>query len=320
VEQTPLTDPNFATTYYLADQVGTTQMELSSGGWPVWEGAFTPFGQEIVNGGEQTVLGPVTADGTPNRYKFTGKERDTESGLDYFVARYYASSMGRWMSPDWTAEADPVPWAELDNPQTLNLYAYVGNNPLSRTDPFGHASDPCKGNTDTCVTVNADPDPGPPLLAIGVGFGHHFVDQALVKSKDAWNSLAGRFFRGWRTGPLENPGLHKGFSTPHRLNSAQIRQIIEKVEAETGRPMSQWNEADIQKAVGEVKNAEGDVGSFLSHIAENNPTARTVTADVQDVMGAAKSAMDSAKGAVSAAAEDVESACESEPNCGIPPP
>jgi RHS repeat-associated protein len=34
------------------------------------------------------------------RYKFTGKERDTESGLDYFGARYYASSMGRWMSPD----------------------------------------------------------------------------------------------------------------------------------------------------------------------------------------------------------------------------
>jgi RHS repeat-associated protein len=36
-------------------------------------------------------------------YKFTGKERDAESGLDYFGARYYASNMGRWMSPDWSA-------------------------------------------------------------------------------------------------------------------------------------------------------------------------------------------------------------------------
>ena len=68
----------------------------------------------------------------------TGKERDAESGNDYFMARYYASSMGRMMSPDWSAKAEPVPYAKLDNPQSLNLYAYVGNNPLSRTDPTGH--------------------------------------------------------------------------------------------------------------------------------------------------------------------------------------
>jgi RHS repeat-associated protein len=56
----------------------------------------------------------------------SGKERDTESGNDYFGARYYASSMGRFMSPDWSAKVYPVPYAKLDNPQTLNLYAYVG--------------------------------------------------------------------------------------------------------------------------------------------------------------------------------------------------
>jgi RHS repeat-associated protein len=69
---------------------------------------------------------------------FTGKERDAESGLDYFGARYYASSMGRFMSPDWAAKAQPVPYAKLDNPQSLNLYSYVLNNPLSKTDPDGH--------------------------------------------------------------------------------------------------------------------------------------------------------------------------------------
>jgi RHS repeat-associated protein len=68
----------------------------------------------------------------------TGKERDTESGNDYFGARYYASSMGRFMSPDWSAQAEPVPYAKLDNPQTLNLYSYMGNNPLSGADPDGH--------------------------------------------------------------------------------------------------------------------------------------------------------------------------------------
>jgi RHS repeat-associated protein len=68
----------------------------------------------------------------------TGKERDTESGNDYFGARYYASSMGRWLSPDWSAKVEPVPYAKLGDPQTLNLYSYVQNNPLSRFDIDGH--------------------------------------------------------------------------------------------------------------------------------------------------------------------------------------
>lgn len=69
---------------------------------------------------------------------FTGKERDSESGNDYFGARYYASTMGRFLSPDWSAKIEPVPYAKLGNPQSLNLYSYVWNNPLSRNDPDGH--------------------------------------------------------------------------------------------------------------------------------------------------------------------------------------
>ena len=70
--------------------------------------------------------------------RYTGKERDTESGLDYFGARYYASSMGRWMSPDWADKPEAVPYSDLSNPQSLNLYGYVSNNPLSKDDPNGH--------------------------------------------------------------------------------------------------------------------------------------------------------------------------------------
>jgi len=68
----------------------------------------------------------------------TGKERDAESGNDYFGARYYASSMGRFMSPDWSAKATPVPYAKLDSPQSLNLYGYMRNNPLGGVDQDGH--------------------------------------------------------------------------------------------------------------------------------------------------------------------------------------
>jgi RHS repeat-associated protein len=69
----------------------------------------------------------------PQPNSCTGKERDTESRLDYFGARYYASSMGRWTSSDPSG----LYMADPENPQTLNLYSYVGNNPLMYTDPSG---------------------------------------------------------------------------------------------------------------------------------------------------------------------------------------
>lgn len=74
-------------------------------------------------------------------HKFTGKERDTESNLDYFGARFYSNTMGRFMSPDWSATPQPVPYADLTDPQTLNLYGYVRNNPLSHADADGHCCD-----------------------------------------------------------------------------------------------------------------------------------------------------------------------------------
>jgi RHS repeat-associated protein len=267
------------------------------------------------------------------RSRCTGKERDAESGLDMFGARYYGSSMGRFMTPDWSRDPDPVPYADLGDPQSLNLYGYVRNNPLARRDGDGHKT-VCAPDTATWgpngVTVTAgachdEPDPGPPLLALGMAFGHHFVDQSLVRAKGAWDSLSGQFFQRWRTGPLQNPGLHKGFTTAHRLNSAQIRDIVAKVEQQSGRAMAQWNEEDINKAVDEVRGAGGDVDSFLSKIASDNPTARTVGEDAGAVMDAAKNAYNAiqqsqAGQAVEGIVEDVETACESEPNCGLPPP
>lgn len=72
-----------------------------------------------------------TSDGI--RQQFTLKERDTETGLDYFINRYYSSTQGRFTS------ADPVPMTSQrpPDPQRLNLYSYVRNNPLIYTDPNG---------------------------------------------------------------------------------------------------------------------------------------------------------------------------------------
>jgi RHS repeat-associated protein len=70
--------------------------------------------------------------------QFTGKERDAETGLDYFGARCLSAAQGRFISPDWSSRPEPVSYADLTDPQSLNLYGYVRNNPLRLTDPDGH--------------------------------------------------------------------------------------------------------------------------------------------------------------------------------------
>jgi RHS repeat-associated protein len=81
---------------------------------PLEESDYYPYGGEIAVSGSDS-----------NRYKFTGKERDAESGLDYFGARYNASTLGRFMTPDWAARPTTVPYAVFGDPQSLNLYAYA---------------------------------------------------------------------------------------------------------------------------------------------------------------------------------------------------
>ncbi len=126
--------------YQLEDPLGTRRMQLSGSpsclGAPETDIQSLPFGDLLYPFPDQYACATAD-DATP--LHFTGKERDTESGNDYFGARYYTSSMGRFMSPDWSAKEEPVPYAKLDDPQSLNLYAYVRNNPLVRVDSDGHA-------------------------------------------------------------------------------------------------------------------------------------------------------------------------------------
>ena len=118
------TDTYFA----LADWLGTKRAEITP------DQKFSTF-FSLPYGNGQSTSGNAADD---TEHHFTGKERDTESGNDYFGARYYASTMGRFMSPDWSAKVEPVPYAKLDDPLSLNLYAYVRNNPLARFDADGH--------------------------------------------------------------------------------------------------------------------------------------------------------------------------------------
>jgi RHS repeat-associated protein len=93
---------------------------------------YLPFGEEIASdkGGRSGVAGYTAADST--RQQFTSKERDIESGMDYFLARYYSAAQGRFTSADM-----PIVGQDADNPQTWNLFAYTSNNPIIRHDPDG---------------------------------------------------------------------------------------------------------------------------------------------------------------------------------------
>jgi RHS repeat-associated protein len=109
------------TQFIHSDHLGSTRLVTGVGKDILSNIDYLPFGQEAV------------VQATATTHKFTGKERDAESSLDNFGARYNASTIGRFTSPD-----GPLIYADKSNPQSWNLYSYVMNNPLSRVDPNGH--------------------------------------------------------------------------------------------------------------------------------------------------------------------------------------
>ena len=135
--------------------------------------------------------------------KFTGKERDAESGLDYFGARYYGSALGRFTTPDPKGFSEQT----ISNPQKWNAYTYVLNNPLILIDPDGMAeylyimanvaksdgvsltaghSNPARYNSDTGATTTYGlwPDSHPDIRNAGLSNGNgsdirtNFADDA----------------------------------------------------------------------------------------------------------------------------------------------
>jgi len=119
--------------YQFSDWLGSRRVQVDPSGNLEQSCKNSPFGDL-----QDCLTTTLTTANDATEHHFTGKERDTESGNDFFGARYYNSNTGRWMSPDWSDTPSPIPYADLPNPQSLNLYSYVKNNPLSRTDADGH--------------------------------------------------------------------------------------------------------------------------------------------------------------------------------------
>ncbi len=115
--------------YDHSDWLGTERARTDLTGTPCETITSLPFGDN------QTITSTC---GDLSPLHFTGKERDAESNLDNFGARYFTSAMGRFMTPDWAARPTAVPYAVFGDPQSLNLYAYVRNDPVTVADADGH--------------------------------------------------------------------------------------------------------------------------------------------------------------------------------------
>jgi RHS repeat-associated protein len=121
--------PSGTVHYFFTDRLTSIGVVTNATGTTIeQEIDHRPFGEEsmIVN----TITG--------QDFRFMGKEHDPETSYDFFGARFYNSMSGRWLSPDWTNSPSPVPYATLLNPQTLNLYAFVQNNPATNIELDGH--------------------------------------------------------------------------------------------------------------------------------------------------------------------------------------
>jgi RHS repeat-associated protein len=155
--------------YYAEDFLGTSRVIVQLDGTLCYDADFPPFGAE------RSYVSTCS-----QNYKFEGKERDTETQNDDFGAREYSWRFGRWLSSDWSFVPVPVPYANLSNPQTLNLYAMVADDPESFTDLDGHGSNgecygffSCLGNallTDNVLGIGRQ-DPNNSSGTVGAAVG-----------------------------------------------------------------------------------------------------------------------------------------------------
>jgi RHS repeat-associated protein len=267
------------------DWLGTERARTTYTGALCETVASLPFGDDLVTTS-------TCGEGDVSPMHFTGKERDSESGLDDFGARYFGSSLGRFMSPD-----GPFSDQNNENPQSWNLYTYARNNPLRFTDADGRAcvqqedgSYKTVGTEGQSCEDAATEEAGDNHVASAVVTPSH-DDQIKMFAEDIGNIGTAQLkqdvliMAAGAAGTLADAGIGilgargavaRGGITPVLKGAAGVERAIAEIEAEGGTVIG--TNVTIKTGVGKgeivadvlYKDAEGNL---VIGEAKNGPTA-----------------------------------------------
>jgi RHS repeat-associated protein len=259
--------------YYVEDMLGSSRIVTTNTGVVCYDADFTPFGAERT----------ITNTCAQNKYKFEGKERDDETGNDDFGARYYTWRFGRWLSSDWSAVPVPVPYANFTNPQTLNLYAMVSDDPESFADLDGH----CPGINPSCIQVGqlVDNNPSPCLSNPGGNTLCPSAGQILVGvTQDTSPMMTDSMWAAMYAAPSQAPqqgAQGPTYQEPGNLQEAALSNVIYNETSslranDKAKPGETGSAEDLHSgrvAVGEVANRV---------LNSDHPERVQVTSDLKD--------------------------------------
>ena len=254
-----VTSPSFAqgsetVVYFHADAIGSTRLVTDANGQVIERYDYLPFGE------------PYPPSAAVETRRFGGKERDNETGLDYFGARYYASQNGRFTSTDPFLALEQA----LVNPQLWNRYTYTLNNPLKFTDPDGK---------------------NPVLVVGGIIWGLYEIGSSIYDAYTTYQTVrdpnastteklttGGLFVAGML------PGVPGGAATAER---AAIRHADEIVEAAatvartpTDRLIQHLSRADLVGAAREMVTGIQHGGQHLKEVREASRGLRERIKDI----------------------------------------
>ena len=207
--------------YYLADHLGSTRSLVDEAGTVTATYDYRPYGKVLSSSGMDA-----------NRFRFTGHERDDESGLDYMLERSYGPNIGRFLKPDPMQDEYPG----------ISPYAYAANNPLKYVDPDGRFVFPALAVATEVVSTGYDAynlyetikdpkstktDVGMAVVGLGLGTALPGPGSAYVNVLKQTIKKAGDFVRS-----VIKRSNGKGLITPNAYFSnktqSQVEQALEK--------------------------------------------------------------------------------------------
>ncbi len=252
--------------WLVADHLGTPRMIFDQTGSlaTTKRHDYLPFGEELTTQGGRNTGQGYAADNT--RQKFTSKERDNETGLDYFGARYYGSTQGRFTS------VDPIKLttARLYDPQRINLFVFCRNNPIKYLDPDGQdlvlANNTAmeRGRANIDARLRADERANVKIVG----------NKVLLKDRNAVNlSTATNAYKGL-VSVIENPNIIVNYNG---LKPGESAKLPFPAEGKTGQKLTEVN-CDYVRPRG----GWGTVNEFSDGTTQYDvyvPVADDVTAD-----------------------------------------